>query len=170
MVEPTPIAIELRAALQGCAHHPVCAAQPCVSYILLPQSLALCLWKHLTRVQVPPKTSMDPTQVPPQLLLCRMWLLTTFGEGGITLVFMGGAGAQIKNPGETSGREVLPIPARGVLGRCWQLGLEGCRMARAAAYAGGVPEVDPAAFLAAEAFSPAVPICGCRFLPCQGIG
>lgn len=35
---------------------------------------------------------MDPTQVPLQLLFCSMWLLATFGEGGITLVFIGGGG------------------------------------------------------------------------------
>uniref|UniRef100_A0A803W9F4 Carboxypeptidase N subunit 2 n=1 Tax=Ficedula albicollis TaxID=59894 RepID=A0A803W9F4_FICAL len=39
-----------------------------------------------------------------------MWLLATFGEGGITPVVTGWAGAQSKNPGETLGREVLPVP------------------------------------------------------------
>lgn len=90
-----------------------------------------------------------------------MWLLAAFAEGGITPIVTGWAGTQSKIPGETAGREMLPVSAMGVLGRCWQQGLEGYPMARAAACAGGDSEVDPAAFLAAEALSPAVPACGC---------
>ncbi|KAF2979180.1 hypothetical protein EK904_004204 [Melospiza melodia maxima] len=50
-----------------------------------------------------------PTQVPPQQLLCRMWLLTASGEGGITLAVTGWAGAQIKTLGRQLGGKCFPF-------------------------------------------------------------